>query len=119
MEMSLRREHPEVWGVLGGGVFGTRMVLFMNRNDIDRLDLHEGDVVGLVTEMKHVKDDGVERRVDGFIVPVHNIPEGCVGAYYPEANPLIPVRNHAKGSLVPAAKGITVRIVKAPLVVAD
>lgn len=101
------------------GVFGTRMVLFMNRNDIDRLNLHEGDVVGLATEMSHVKDDGLERRVDGFIVRAYNIPEGCVGAYYPEANPLIPVWHHAKGSLVPAAKGITVRIVKSPLAAAD
>lgn len=94
------------------GVYGTRMVLFMNRNDIDRLDLHEGDTVSLVTEMKHVKDDGVHRQVDGFIVRAYNIPEGCLGAYYPECNPLIPLWHHAAGSFVPAAKGIAVRVVK-------
>jgi molybdopterin-dependent oxidoreductase alpha subunit len=96
------------------GVYGTRMVLFMNRNDIDRLDLRDGEVVSLVTEMKHVRDDGVHRRVDGFIVRAYDIPEGCVGAYYPECNPLIPVWHHAKGSFVPAAKGVAVRIVRSP-----
>jgi hypothetical protein len=67
------------------------------------------------TKKRAMQDDGVERCVDGFIVRAYNIPEGCVGAYYPEANPLIPVWHHAKGSLVPAAKGVTVRIVKSPL----
>ncbi|MBV8538792.1 MAG: FdhF/YdeP family oxidoreductase [Alphaproteobacteria bacterium] len=100
------------------GVYDTRMVLFMNRNDIDRLQLRDGEVVSLVTEMRNVKDDGVHRQVDGFIVRAYDIPEGCVGAYYPECNPLIPVWHHAKGSFVPAAKGIAVRIVKSPLAVA-
>ena len=89
------------------GVSGTRMVLFMNQNDIDRVDLKEGDVVSLVTQI----DDGVHRQVDGFIVRPYNIPEGCLGAYYPECNPLVPVSHHAEGSLVPAVKGVPVRIV--------
>ena len=53
------------------------------------------------------------RRVDGFIVHAYNIPQGCVGGYYPECNPLIPLWHHAKGSLVPASKGIPVVIEKA------
>ena len=93
------------------GVFGTRMVLFMNRNDIDRLGLNDGATVSLVTDTKDALDDGVHRQVDGFIVRAYNVPEGCVGAYYPECNPLIPLWHHAKGSFVPASKGIPVRIV--------
>ena len=54
--------------------------------------------------------DGVHRQVDGLIVHAYNIPEGCVGAYYPECNPLIPVSHHAKGSKVPASKGVPVRV---------
>jgi molybdopterin-dependent oxidoreductase alpha subunit len=88
------------------GVFGTRMVLFMNANDIDRLDLKDGDVVNLAS----IFDDGVRRQVDGFIIRAYNIPEGCLGAYYPECNPLVPVAHHAEGSFVPAVKGIPVRI---------
>ena len=41
------------------GVHGTRMVLFMNENDIVRLELREGDIVGLRTA---VGDDAVPPR---------------------------------------------------------
>lgn len=93
------------------GVKDTRMVLFMNKNDIDRLGLNEGDHVSLVTDAA-AANDGVHRQVDGFIVRAYNIPEGCLGAYFPEANPLVPVAHHARGSKVPASKGIPVRILK-------
>jgi len=88
------------------GVHGTRMVLFMNRNDIDRLGLAERDIVSLVTAI----ESNVRRRVDGFIVRPYNIPEGCLGGYYPECNPLVPVSHYAEGSFVPAVKGVPVRI---------
>jgi molybdopterin-dependent oxidoreductase alpha subunit len=88
------------------GVSGTRMVVFMNPNDIDRLNLHEGDRVSLVTKA----DDNIHRQVDDLIIHAYNIPEGCLGAYYPECNPLIPLQHHAKGSLVPAYKCTPVRI---------
>ena len=91
------------------GVSGTRMVLFMNSSDIVRAGLTEGAIVGLSTAI----EDGVRRHVDGFIVRSYNIPEGCVGGYYPECNPLVPLSHHAKGSFVPAVKGVPVRIVRA------
>jgi molybdopterin-dependent oxidoreductase alpha subunit len=89
------------------GVDGTRMVLFMHRNDIDRLGLKPMQLVGLAT----VADDGVERRVDGFTLRPYDIPEGCVGGYYPECNPLLPLWHHAERSKVPAAKAIPVRVI--------
>jgi molybdopterin-dependent oxidoreductase alpha subunit len=92
------------------GVSGTRMVLFMNQNDIDRLGLSEGAVVSLVTDTPN-RHDGVDRRVDGFIVHAYNIPQGCLGGYYPECNPLVPLWHHAEGSYVPAYKGVPVRVV--------
>ena len=90
------------------GVRGTRMVVFMHRNDIERLSLAEGDIVRLRTEM----GDTVERHVDGFIVTPYDIPEGCIAAYYPEANPLIPMWHKAEGADTPAAKSIPVSIAK-------
>jgi len=90
------------------GVSGTRMVLFMNPADIARMGLGEGDIVGLSTAI----GDGIRRHVGGFLVRPYNIPEGCLAAYYPECNPLVPVSHHAKGSFVPAVKGVPVRIVK-------
>jgi molybdopterin-dependent oxidoreductase alpha subunit len=88
------------------GIYGSRMVVLMHRNDIDRLGLHEGDFVKLVT----ATDDGVHRSVEGFRVTPYDIPEGCIGGYYPECNPLIPLWHHAERSKVPAAKSIPVRI---------
>ena len=88
------------------GIYGSRMVVLMHRNDIDRLGLHEGDFVKLVTAV----NDGVRREVDGFRITPYDIPEGCIGGYYPECNPLIPLWHHAEKSKVPAAKSIPVRI---------
>jgi anaerobic selenocysteine-containing dehydrogenase len=88
------------------GVSGTRMVLFMNKADIGRLALQEGAIVSLATAV----DDGIHRQVDGFIVRSYNIPARCLAAYYPECNPLVPLRHHAKGSFVPAAKEVPVRV---------
>jgi len=90
------------------GVSGTRMVLFMNAADIANAGLSEGETVGLATAV----EDGVRRHVGGFIVRAYNIPAGCLAGYYPECNPLVPLSHHAKGSFVPAVKGVPVRIVK-------
>ena len=90
------------------GIEGTRMVVLMNRGDIDRLGLEEGELVGMQT----VADDHVDRRMHGFKVVPYDIPAGCVGAYYPEANALIPLYQHAERSFVPAAKSVPVRMLK-------
>jgi molybdopterin-dependent oxidoreductase alpha subunit len=89
------------------GIEGTRMVVLINRNDIDRLELHEGQCVVLVT----AADDGVERRLAGLTIVAYDIPEGCCGRYYPECNVLVPLWHHAERAKVPAAKSVPVRIV--------
>jgi hypothetical protein len=48
----------------------------------------------------------------GFRVVPYNIPEGCIGAYYPEVNGLIPLWHYAERSKVPAAKSVPVRLFK-------
>jgi hypothetical protein len=81
----------------------------MHQNDMARFGLREWEQVTLRTEA----NDGVTREVTGFAVLPYDIPEGCVGGYYPECNPLIPLWHHAEESKVPAAKSIPVRILKA------
>jgi molybdopterin-dependent oxidoreductase alpha subunit len=88
------------------GIKGTRMVLLMNRNDIRRLGLAEGDTVTAITD----STDGVRRALDGLRVTPYAIPVGCVGAYYPEANVLLPLSHYAEGSKTPAAKSIPVTL---------
>jgi len=89
------------------GIEGTREVVLMNKDDIARLGLHDGQVVKLMSDA----GDGVDREVGGLRVVAFDIPRGCVGGYYPECNPLIPLSHHAMYSKTPAAKSVPVRIV--------
>ncbi len=91
------------------GVSGTRDVLFINRADMAELNLQEGQSVRLETVAK----DGLPRALSGLRVTAYNIPKGCVGAYYPECNVLVPVGHHAEKSKTPASKSVPVRIVAA------
>lgn len=88
------------------GIYGSREVVLMHRNDIERLGLREGSVVALETAV----DDGVVRQVNGLRVVAYDIPEGCIAGYYPECNPLIPLWHHEEKAKTPAAKAIPVRI---------
>ena len=88
------------------GIKGTRDVLLMNRSDIDRLGLTNGARV----KVRTISRDNVLRELAGLTIVRYDIPAGCVGAYYPEANVLLPVWHHAVGSKTPAAKSIPVSV---------
>ena len=91
------------------GIKGTRMVAMMNREDMAAMGLLDGETVTLVGD----HGDNASKRVEGLRVVPYNIPRGCVGGYYPECNPLIPIAHHAVESHVPAAKTVPVRVEKA------
>ena len=91
------------------GVNGTRDVLFMSPADMAEHGFAEGDAVVLTGDHK----DGRDRRLDGLKVHQYALPKGCIGAYYPEANVLMPVEHHAEQSFVPAAKSVPVRVARA------
>ncbi len=95
------------------GIKGTRMILLINARDMARFGLAEGQEV-TVSAFTH---DNVVREVAGLRVHEYSIPDGCIGAYYPECNPLIPLWHHAERSKVPAAKSVPV-VIKADGVVA-
>ncbi|WP_240530276.1 FdhF/YdeP family oxidoreductase [Novosphingobium sp. PC22D] len=88
------------------GIEGTRDVLLMSPAEIAAAGLREGQVVSLVSDA----EDGEHRQVDGLTVTPFDLPRGCVGAYYPEMNPLIPLWYHDQLSKTPAAKAVPVRI---------
>lgn len=87
------------------GVKGTRMVVFMNAADIARRGFKDGEFVDLTTAI----DDGTERIVKGLRIIAYNIPEGCIGAYFPETNPLVPLSHHDTKAHTPAYKAIPVK----------
>ncbi len=88
------------------GIYGSRHVVLMHRDDIDRFGLSEGQKVVLATAV----DDGVVREVEGLQVVAYDIPQGCIAGYYPECNPLLPLWHYAEKSKTPAAKSIPVRV---------
>jgi anaerobic selenocysteine-containing dehydrogenase len=86
------------------GVFGMRRVLFANKLDLEMLGLENGQWVDITS----VWDDGVERRAERFMTVEYDIPRGCLGAYYPETNPLVPLDSVATGAGTPTSKSIPV-----------
>ena len=89
------------------GVRGTRMVVFMNPSDMTRLSVKADDEVTLECAIT----DGIVRRVGGLRVVPYGIPEGVLGAYFPEANPLIPLGHHDRQAHTPGYKAVPVRVV--------
>jgi formate dehydrogenase major subunit len=88
------------------GVFGGRMVVFMNAADMAERDLSAEDVVDLTS----AGEPGNQRTVRGFKVRPYNIPRGSVAAYYPETNDLIPVSHHDARSKTPSVKSMPVLV---------
>jgi anaerobic selenocysteine-containing dehydrogenase len=88
------------------GVFGGRMVAFMNEADMRARGIEPGTLV----EIESLSEDGKRRIVQGFRAKSHNIAAGCIGAYYPETNPLLPLKYHDIKSGTPAAKSIPVLV---------
>lgn len=88
------------------GIRGTRMVVLMHEDDIARLGFTAGEIVTIET----VSNDGIDRAMSGFIVTPYNVPPGCIGTYYPEANALVPLNHFAIGCKTPASKNVPVRL---------
>jgi formate dehydrogenase major subunit len=89
------------------GVFGGRMVVFMNKDDMADRQIEPDALV----ELESVTDGGdVRRTASGFKVRPYNIPRGSIAAYYPETNNLLPLSHHDKKSKTPSAKSIPVLV---------
>jgi anaerobic selenocysteine-containing dehydrogenase len=91
------------------GVHGYRRVLFIARADLDRLGLADGGFV----DLHSVWHDG-ERRADAFRLVEYDIPAGCVAAYFPETNALVPIDSFAEHARTPTSKDIPVRLSPRP-----
>ncbi|GLX12518.1 oxidoreductase [Pseudomonas straminea] len=88
------------------GVRGQRDVLFVNEADLTRLGYKHGQKVDITS----LWDDGVERKVVGFTLLAFDIPAGQAAAYYPEANPLVPLQSVGIGSHTPTSKFVAIRL---------
>ena len=88
------------------GIHNERRVLFMNPADMAARSLKAKDLIDITSHFK-----GEERRVEKFVAVPYDIPKGNVCAYFPEANPLIPIGSVAKISNTPTSKYVVVTVV--------
>ncbi|NEW99557.1 FdhF/YdeP family oxidoreductase [Rhodopseudomonas sp. BR0G17] len=88
------------------GIEGRRDVLLINPDEMAKAGLTEGQQVWLEGDA----GDGVHREAGPLVVTPFKLPDGCLGAYYPEMNSLMPVWHHDGPSKTPAAKSVPVRI---------
>jgi molybdopterin-dependent oxidoreductase alpha subunit len=90
-------------------VFGRRDVVFMNEHDLASHGIAHGDVIDIKTALP----GGRVLELKGFTAVKHDIAEGSVAAYYPEANGLVPMDHHDAHSGTPSYKSVPVRITRA------
>lgn len=91
------------------GVIGERRVLFMNAKDIAQQGFSDGDWVDITTA-SHTAPDQAARQVTRFKIKEYHIPQGCLAAYYPETNPLVPLESIGEGCGTPTYKSIAVQL---------
>ena len=92
------------------GIDGDRHVLFIGEADILKHGLTAGRKVDITSHF----DDG-ERQIFGFTVVPYLMPPDCVAAYFPEANPLVPLGSTAKRSGTPTSKCVIVSVTPSPV----
>ncbi|MEX0491605.1 FdhF/YdeP family oxidoreductase [Raoultella terrigena] len=87
------------------GVFGRRDVLFMNEQDMANMGLEHGDRVDISTALPDS-----HQRLEDITVVAYSIAPGTVGAYYPEANVLVPLNYLDQESGTPSYKSVPIRL---------
>jgi len=89
------------------GIHNERRVILMNRKDIQKAGLVDGEKVDLFNY-----NGGATRAARLFMVVPYNIPEGNTATYYPEANVLVPIDSVALKSNTPTSKLVYIKIKK-------
>ncbi|MBB3962794.1 FdhF/YdeP family oxidoreductase [Rhizobium metallidurans] len=89
------------------GVFGRRDVIFMNKDDLAKRGLSDGDIIDVESLPAA---DGRSRSARGLTVIEYNIPRGSIAGYYPEMNSLIALSAYDRISGTPAYKGVPVTV---------
>jgi len=92
------------------GVTGRRDVLFINAEEAEKRELRVGDRVDLMA----LDPDGnpTSRQMKNLTIVIIDMAPGSVGAYYPEANVMVPLDSHDTQSGIPAYKSIPVSMTR-------
>jgi molybdopterin-dependent oxidoreductase alpha subunit len=92
------------------GVFGRRDVVFLNAADLAERGLKAGDLVDVAAVPEPGEAPIPSAVLRRLTVVAYDIPRGSAGAYYPEANVLIPLAHLDARSGTPSYKSVPVRI---------
>jgi molybdopterin-dependent oxidoreductase alpha subunit len=92
------------------GIFGRRDVVFLNADDLEERGLKAGDLVDVAAVPEEGEAPVPSAVLRRLTVVAYDIPRGSAGAYYPEANVLIPLAHFDKRSGTPSYKSVPVRI---------
>jgi molybdopterin-dependent oxidoreductase alpha subunit len=87
------------------GIHNGRRVVFMNLEDVRERGLRAEQLVDLTSHYQ-----GETRTARGFRVVPYDLPRGNAATYFPEANPLVPLGQRARGSMTPASKSVIVSV---------
>jgi molybdopterin-dependent oxidoreductase alpha subunit len=90
------------------GIEGERKVVFINPEDMNERYINNYDLVDIISFGK----DGIARTAKKFKVIPYDIPKGCVAAYFPETNILVPIDSIADKSHTPTSKFIPVTLIR-------
>jgi len=85
------------------GIHGNRRIILMNALDMAENGLKTRDIIHLQSHF-----NGTVRHSKNWIVVAYDIPKGNMGAYFPEANELVPLDSVADKSNTPTSKWIVV-----------
>lgn len=99
------------------GVTGRRDVLFMNAEEAEKRELRVGDKVNIIA--LDAEGKRTDRRMDKLTIVVLDMAPGSLGAYYPEANVMIPLDSYDTRSGIPAYKNIPVDMEKCEMPVEE
>jgi anaerobic selenocysteine-containing dehydrogenase len=77
----------------------------MNPQDMVERNIDEKQLVNITSHF-----EGQQRKLEKFIAISYDIPKGNTAAYYPEANPLVPVTSVAYISNTPTSKFVVVTV---------
>lgn len=89
------------------GVKNGRNIIFMNKEDMEELDLKSKDKVNV-----HSFFQGVKRSIYDFNIVPYDIPRKNLMAYFPEANPLIAIDHVHHITHTPVSKNVIVVLEK-------
>ena len=77
----------------------------ISAHDLNQRQMTDGAIVDITSHY-----NGKQRTVYGFRLVETELPKGCVMAYFPETNPLIPMDSFAEESRTPTSKSVVVTI---------